>query len=89
VAGTIVGAILMLVVRGNDRLPREESILGTVTQVTSDGDAFGFETDAGEKIGLPIPGPPEEVDDIHVGAHLRLEVVEGSGYQVVVEAAPA
>ena len=58
-----------------------------MTAVNNDGTAFGFATDDGRKTGFAI-FEAEGSGAIDVGARLRLIVVDGDGYQVVVSASP-
>lgn len=84
----MAGGILatFLVMRGPD-LPRQEVVIGRVTAVNSDRSAFGFATDEGDKTGFPV-SETEGADAIQVGARLRLVVLYGDGYQILVKAAP-
>lgn len=91
VVGLLIGmaggvSATYLAMRGPE-LPRQEVVIGRVTAVNSDRSAFGFATDDGDKTGFPV-SETEGADAIHVGARLRLVVLYGDGYQVLVRATP-
>lgn len=68
----------------HDHLPRETTVSGTVGILNSDGTAFSFATDDGRKIGFSAVG--DGFGNVKPGAHLRLLLVDGDGYEVVASA---
>lgn len=87
VLGLIVGGLAVYTVTRDPDLPRQETVVGRVTAVNSDRTGFGFATDDGRKTGFGV-FETEGQSAIDVGARLRLVVVDGDGYQVVVRASP-
>lgn len=83
VLGLIVGGLAVYTVTRDPDLPRQETVVGRVTAVNSDRTGFGFATDDGRKTGFGV-FETEGQSAIDVGARLRLVVVDGDGYQVVV-----
>jgi hypothetical protein len=87
ILGAILGGFTVYLVTRDPDLPVQETVIGTVTAVNSDRSAFGFATDDGRKAGFGVFGT-EGAEAIEVGARLRLVVVDGDGYQVVVRVTP-
>jgi hypothetical protein len=87
VIGLTVGGLVVYFVMRGPSLPRQRVVVGEVTAVNNDGTAFGFATDDDGNIGFGT-FQTKGRDAIRVGARLRLVVVEGDGYQVVVSASP-
>jgi len=86
VLGLVAGILGASVIRDSPALPREEKLVGTVTGFTADRDAFAFAVDDGRRTSFALSGPAAE--SIREGAHVTLTVVQGDGYQVVVDAQP-
>ncbi len=90
-SGLAVGGVAVYAATPRSSLPRQQIVTGTVTAVNSDRTAFGFATDGGQKTGQKTGFGLFETQGaaaIRVGTRLRLVVVDGDGYQVVVSASP-
>jgi len=86
-SGLAVGGLAVYAATPRSSLPRQQIVTGTVTAVNSDRTAFGFATDGGQKTGFGL-FETQGAAAIRVGTRLRLVVVDGDGYQVVVSASP-
>lgn len=87
VVGLAVGGLAIYAATPRSALPRQQIITGTVTAVNSDRTAFGFATDGGQNTGFGL-FETQGGAAIRGGTRLRLVVVDGDGYQVVVSASP-
>jgi hypothetical protein len=86
VVGLAVGGLAVYAATPRS-LPRQHIVTGTVTAVNGDRTAFGFATDGGQKTGFGL-FETQGAAAIRVGTRLRLVVVDGDAYQVVVSASP-